>query len=72
MTQLQLNQAVALATGEDPCVIAARGFSDANPAEVDFDPEPCDVEDLIVDWDADRFARNVAFFPRRRREAALA
>jgi hypothetical protein len=23
----------------------------ADPEVVDYDPEPCDIEDLIVDWD---------------------
>ena len=53
MTQAEINRAVALATGESICTVSQRGFTIADPALVDFDPEPCDadIEDMIVDWD---------------------
>jgi hypothetical protein len=52
MTQLQLDEAVARVTGESLRTIARRGFSIADPHLVDYDPEPCDIEDRIGDWDA--------------------
>ncbi len=52
MTQQELDLEVTRATGEHLCEIRQRGFSIADPDLVDHDPEPCDVEDLIVDWDA--------------------
>jgi hypothetical protein len=52
MTQLQLDEAVARVTGESLRTIARHGFSVADPDLMDYDPEPYDVEDRIVDWDA--------------------
>jgi hypothetical protein len=52
MTQRQLNEAVAAATGESLRQIRQRGFGLADPFEVDFDPEPDDVPPQIVDWDS--------------------
>jgi hypothetical protein len=52
MTQSELNRAVAAATGESICTVSHLGFTIADPDAVDYDPEPCDVEGLIVDWDA--------------------
>ena len=42
MTQKQLNELVAQATGEDLNEIQRRGFSIADPVEANFDPEPYD------------------------------
>jgi hypothetical protein len=46
----------------------ARGFSQADPESVDFDPEPSDVPPQVIDWD--EYYRTSA--PRRfhRRRAA--
>ena len=52
MTQKDLNRAVARATGECVNTIADLGFSIADPVVVDYDPEPCNVEDKTLDWDA--------------------
>ena len=59
MKQSELNRAVARATGENLRVISQLGFSLADPVSVQHDPEPCDVEDLIVDWDALDLQRNI-------------
>ncbi|HBN75517.1 MAG TPA: hypothetical protein DD473_06805 [Planctomycetaceae bacterium] len=60
MTQSQLNQLVADATGEDLREIRNRGFSLADPLEVDFDPEPYDLPPQMIDWDEIDLQRNVA------------
>ncbi len=44
MTQQKLNELVAHATGEDLEEIQRRGFSIADPAEANFDPEPDDLK----------------------------
>ena len=72
MTQYQLDKAVARATGDNLGVISRLGFSLADPIFVEHDPEPCDLDDVILDWDAETMARNVAFFPRTRSEPAIA
>ena len=64
MTQNQLNQLVADATGEDVCEIESRGFSLADPLEIDFDPEPY-APPRIVDWDRLDVERNVPVFDQR-------
>jgi hypothetical protein len=51
MTQAEINRAVALVTGETLCTVSGLGFSIADPDLVDYDPEPSDIEDMIVDWD---------------------
>lgn len=51
MTQQQLERLVARATGEDLRSIRQRGFSLANPIEVNFDPEPDQRPPQWVDWD---------------------
>ncbi len=51
MTQQQLDRLVADATGEDIRSIRRRGFSIANPVEVNFDPEPDQRPPQWVDWD---------------------
>lgn len=56
MTQQQLSELVASATGEAPAMIDRIGFSLADPLEVEFDPEPVPY----LDWDlvdAERYAR---------------
>ena len=70
MRQSELNRAVARATGENLSVISHRGFSLADPGSVQHDPEPCDVEDLIVDWDALEMERNVPITADRLSEPA--
>ena len=64
MTQLELDAAVATATGEDLHEIRRRGFSIADPDDVCFDPEP-DVlsSPQTIDWDELQMERNVALFP---------
>jgi hypothetical protein len=54
MTQLDLNRAVARATGESVAVVDRFGFQLADPFEVEFDPEP--RPPLMLDWDNMRAA----------------
>jgi len=60
MTQAELEQAVADATGESLQTVRRRGFSIVQPLEV-FDPDDaCDPQPpQVIDWDAvpDRYAR---------------
>lgn len=49
MTQLELDSAVATATGENLSEIRQLGFSLADPLEVNYDPEP--RRPLVFDWD---------------------
>ena len=58
MTQQELDRQVARATGEPLCEIRQRGFSIADTDLVDHDPEPVEIEDLIIDWDALDTRRN--------------
>lgn len=53
MTQAELNQAVAEATGESVHTIRRRGFSVVSPLTV-FQPDDTDDYELpnVVDWDA--------------------
>jgi len=64
MNQSDLNRAVVRATGETVETINHMGFSIADPAEVHFDPEPCDfdidLENRVIDWDAVDAERRVA------------
>ena len=60
MTQTQLEQMVARATGEDIRAIRQRGFSVADPFEVDFDPEPDNLPPQMIDWDELELQRNLA------------
>ena len=60
MTQKQLEQMVARATGEDLRAIRQRGFSVADPFEVDFDPEPDNLPPQMIDWDELELQRNLA------------
>ncbi len=60
MTQDQLNQLVADATGEDLAEIQHRGFSMLEPDAEGYEADPLDELARFVDWDeADRH-RNVA------------
>jgi hypothetical protein len=52
VTQAEITRAVARVTGETVRTIAQLGFSLADPDVVEWDPEPYDVEDKILDWDA--------------------
>ena len=49
MTQIELNQLVASATGESLAVIRRHGVSLADPLEVDYDPEP--RRPMVLNWD---------------------
>jgi len=51
MTQSQIEHSVSHATGETVREIRRRGFSIADPLEVEFDPEPCQLPPQVVDWD---------------------
>ena len=72
MKQSELNRAVAKATGENLQIISRLGFSLADPVLVEHDPEPSDVKDMIVDWDALDLQRNVPVTADRLREPAAA
>ena len=65
MTQYDLENAVACATGESLCEIRHRGFSIADPHEVRFDPEPDQLIPQMIDWD-DESQRNIPILRCRR------
>lgn len=71
MLQSEVNRAVAKSTGESVKTIARLGFSIADPAVVDYDPEPCDWEGRTVDWDQVDTQRSVPLSLHHRREWAL-
>lgn len=50
MSQKEIDQAVATATGESVATIHGLGFSVADPLEVNYDPEP--RRPLMLDWDS--------------------
>ena len=50
MTQRDLDEMVARATGEPLTVIGEHGFQLADPLEVHYDPEP--RRPLVLDWDS--------------------
>jgi hypothetical protein len=50
MTQSEINQAVAIATGESVSLVEELGFGIADPLTVEFDPEP--REPMAFDWDS--------------------
>lgn len=52
MTQTQLHHAIARATGESLRTIKRRGFGLADPATVDYDPDPTSIEENLLDGDA--------------------
>lgn len=60
MTQMQLDALVADATGEDIRAIRQRGFSVADPYDVNFDPEPNNLPPQMIDWDELDLERNLA------------
>jgi len=72
MRQSEVNRAVAKATGENLRIISRLGFSLADPLSVEHDPEPSDVEDMIVDWDKLDMQRNVPVTADRLREPTAA
>jgi hypothetical protein len=63
MTQADLNRAVADATGESVGTIANMGFSEADPADANYDPEPNEILDVwestYIDWDVVETERRV-------------
>jgi hypothetical protein len=65
MTQRELNQAVARATGEDLREIRRRGFSIVNPDALGFDPEPDLLPPSRVDWDSLDVDRTAMFRARQ-------
>jgi hypothetical protein len=50
MSQKDIDEAVATATGESISLIHGLGFSLADPLEVGFDPEP--RWPMVLDWDS--------------------
>jgi hypothetical protein len=50
MTQQDIDEAVATATGESVSLIHDRGFGIADPLDVIYDPEP-PRRPLVIDWD---------------------
>ena len=66
MTQNQLDRAVARATGESAATIRCLGFSIADPAAVDHDPEPIYCRPRIVNWDRLDAGRPAYLPPRAR------
>lgn len=52
MFQREIDLAVARATGESLMEIERLGFTLADPAVVEFDPEPHMRPPLVIDWDA--------------------
>ena len=63
MKQDELNHAVARATGEDLQEIDRIGFTLADPTDVKFDPEPCDLPPSILDWDELDAKRHTSLVP---------
>jgi hypothetical protein len=49
MTQCEIEEAVALATGESITMIQDLGFGLADSIEVNYDPDPCRL--FVLDWD---------------------
>ena len=49
MTQQDIDEAVATATGENVALIHDCGFGLADPLDVNYDPEP--RRPLVFDWD---------------------
>ena len=67
MTQAELDQAVATATGEPLSEIQRLGFDIAPGLPASFAPEalePTDELDRYIDWDEADAHRNVALFDR--------
>ncbi len=53
MTQTEVFEAVAQATGEDLSEIRRLGFSLTEPFQTDFDPELDDFPSQAIDWDGE-------------------
>jgi len=51
MSQVEIDRAVASATGESVQEISHLGFSLADELDLAFDPEPCDRPPAVMDWD---------------------
>ncbi len=51
MTQNELNQSLARATGESVRTIRRFGFSLFDPGDPDIDIDVCDLAPQVVDWD---------------------
>lgn len=66
MTQVELNHAVARATGETFDTVVRMGFGIADPAIVRHDPEPSCRRPRIVHWDR-LDASRPAYLPQRSR-----
>lgn len=49
MSHREIEEAVAMATGESLAVIRSHGFSVADPVDVNYDPEP--RRPMMLDWD---------------------
>ena len=60
MTQREIDRQVARATGESVAEIRHLGFGEADPLEVDYDPEPSCPLPQLLDWDQVQRDRNVA------------
>lgn len=67
MIQQDIDDAVCVATGECLCEVRRRGFSIADPLDVNFDPEPNFLPPSQIDWDEIELNRNVAFFHQPRK-----
>jgi hypothetical protein len=50
MTQPEIDEAVAIVTGESISLIQERGFGIADPLDIEFDPEPRNP--MTFDWDS--------------------
>ncbi|HEX3599853.1 MAG TPA: hypothetical protein VHU84_06895 [Lacipirellulaceae bacterium] len=50
MSQQEIDEAVASATGEKVGTIRSRGFSIADPFDVAYDPDPRGP--MVLDWDS--------------------
>jgi hypothetical protein len=71
MTQRELDCAVAVATGESLPEVRRHGFSIADPVDVDFDPEPCDLPPQWLDWEEVQAVDSVRPVCRRRHLEAV-
>ena len=74
MTQNELDNLVANATGEDLAEIRHRGFSLCEPLDLDGDSVRVELPPQTVDWDEVELHRNVALVeqpPKRCRYPAI-
>ena len=51
MTQREIDREAAATLGEDVREVSRRGFSVADPGDVNFDPEPDLLGPSTIDWD---------------------